>query len=88
MNDVSEHQLDALAGSKALHVEVFFQGQFRPSPKALASGTRRLLAALKDSEVGQYWLRSGSGLGGWRANTSPFVRWQGRQNPPLLMVKG
>lgn len=52
MNDISEHQLDALPGSKALHVEVFFQGQFTPSPKALANGTRRLLEALKDSEVG------------------------------------
>lgn len=54
-SDVSEHQLDALSGSRALHIEVFLQGQFRPSPRALASGTRRLLAALQREQVPGTW---------------------------------
>ncbi|KAL4451471.1 hypothetical protein ABPG75_007133 [Micractinium tetrahymenae] len=44
--DVSEHQLDALAGSDTLIAEVITQGEHRSSDKSLQRASGRLLAAL------------------------------------------
>lgn len=45
--DVSEFQLDALAGSETLRTEVVTQGEHRSSSKSLKQGTARLIAALR-----------------------------------------
>lgn len=45
--DVAEHQLDALAGSETLRVEVITRGQHRSSDRSLTRGAARLLSALQ-----------------------------------------
>lgn len=53
MFDVSEGQLDALAGSDTLKAEVITQGEHRASDKSLQRASRILLAALTRGETEQ-----------------------------------
>ena len=45
--EVSDTQLDALAGSEVLRTEVVTQGEHRASNKSLKQGMQRLIAALR-----------------------------------------
>ena len=49
--DVSEFQLDALAGSDTLKAEVITQGEHRSSDKSLQRASARLLAALMQGDT-------------------------------------
>ena len=49
--DVSEFQLDALAGSDTLKAEVITQGEHRSSDKSLQRASGRLLAALMQGDT-------------------------------------
>ena len=51
--DVSEFQLDALAGSDTLKAEVITQGEHRSSDKSLQRASGRLLAALMQGDTPQ-----------------------------------